>query len=946
MKGLTMTRRSRKNQRRVIASILTGMFIVQQTMTLTVCASEISGITGVNGVFNINPEHSSNGIGYRHYEKFNLSQGDIANLNYADISQFVNMVDSQININGIVNTVKNGNFYNGKAVFVSPNGMVVGASGVLNVGSLGVYAPSQSTYTNLVNKQNESALSSAMNGGGGAAVTINGKVISSGDVILKAGNVTVGQAGGIVAGVNANKMSTISSDSQATTLFNNLVNTDNLTTGNEFASTNGVIEITSNQANGNATGVDIAGKVVNYNTTTGTKTETFENSKGETVVKTTEVPNIGIYNNGNNGINISGTVASNKGVVKINNNSGDLTVSGTVKNNGTTQIFNVPAQITESTGYTSDVNSKLTISGNVDTQGTLTINNTGTEGMDISGNINHSGDMSILNGVEGTTTAATERNAQMKAMNITGNITTTNGTTTITNHAAGGMKTADGTISTNGLTMLNTGAGGMTLNGTANNNGTANVTNKAGAMNIGGSFTNTGDATFLNDGTALNVTDGGVAANKNGTLNMTNNGDGGFTINGTVKGTDTTANIQNNAGKLLIAGKFDNSGNSRITNDGTTFDITGAVSNRNGKIVMTNNKGGLDAKTGSVIDTNGLEMINNGDNGLTINGTATNNGTATVTNNAGELNVGGTFTNSGDATFTNNEGGVNFNVDGTITNKNGTLAMVIKNGGLNINSTARVNNTTANDINITNTGSKGVNVKGLVNAGKNVKIKSTNSNVTIGDTTTNDNYVTAGNNININVTNGSLLNYGVEKVLLKAGNDLTMNVTDGTIGLGVQQTGAQGTGIGPKAQGARDFTKSINANVKGKVNATTTNTKAAVKPDDLVINYAAIDSDMNIDHIKADGRVILTVDDDYGNTNTGTRYNMVNARPNDNSVTNVEGWGISLISNGSIGTKDNKVTFIQTDGANYAMDALTNENIYLKENSFNDANYGRDKEVT
>ena len=241
-----MTRRSRKNQRRVIASILTGMFIVQQTMTLTVCASEISGITGVNGVFNINPEHSSNGIGYRHYEKFNLSQGDIANLNYADISQFVNMVDSQININGIVNTVKNGNFYNGKAVFVSPNGMVVGASGVLNVGSLGVYAPSQSTYTNLVKSQTESALSSAMNGGSGAAVTINGKVISSGDVILKAGNVTVGQAGGIVAGVNANKMSTISSDSQATTLFNNLVNTDNLTTGSEFASTNGVIEITSN----------------------------------------------------------------------------------------------------------------------------------------------------------------------------------------------------------------------------------------------------------------------------------------------------------------------------------------------------------------------------------------------------------------------------------------------------------------------------------------------------------------------------------------------------------------------------------------------------------------------------------------------------------------------------------------------------------------------------
>jgi hypothetical protein len=175
-----------------------------------------------------------------------------------------------------------------------------------------------------------------------------------------------------------------------------------------------------------------------------------------------------------------------------------------------------------------------------------------------------------------------------------------------------------------------------------------------------------------------------------------------------------------------------------------------------------------------------------------------------------------------------------------------------------------------------------------------------------------------------------------------------MDVTDGTIGLEVQQnacTGSGCTGIGPKADGSRDFTKSINANVKGKVNAKTTNTKAATKPDDLVINYAAIDSDMNIDTIKADGRVILTVDDDFGVDNNGTRYNMLNVSK-DNTTTNVEGWGISLISNGSIGTSENAVTFIQTGAENgYSMDALANENINLKENSFNDANYGRDKEV-
>lgn len=77
-----------------------------------------------------------------------------------------------------------------------------------------------------------------------------------------------------------------------------------------------------------------------------------------------------------------------------------------------------------------------------------------------------------------------------------------------------------------------------------------------------------------------------------------------------------------------------------------------------------------------------------------------------------------------------------------------------------------------------------------------------------------------------------------------------MNVNDGTIGLEVGGgcQGAACTGIGPKEGGSRDFTKSINGNIKGKVKAST---NKVTKPDDLVINYAAIDSDMNIDNIKA-----------------------------------------------------------------------------------------------
>ncbi|MBP5215343.1 MAG: leukotoxin LktA family filamentous adhesin, partial [Alphaproteobacteria bacterium] len=99
-------------------------------------ASEISGFDQTSGTYNIEAAKVSGNTGFRQYEKFKLDNGDIANLLYKDsYNKFVNLVDNQVNINGIVNTMKDNNFFNGHAIFVSPNGIVVGASGVLNVGS-------------------------------------------------------------------------------------------------------------------------------------------------------------------------------------------------------------------------------------------------------------------------------------------------------------------------------------------------------------------------------------------------------------------------------------------------------------------------------------------------------------------------------------------------------------------------------------------------------------------------------------------------------------------------------------------------------------------------------------------------------------------------------------------------------------------------------------------
>lgn len=951
-------RQSGKNQKRTIAVLLTGLFMVQQTMGLSVfAASTISGVTnGGSGSFNIDPTTKNNGTGFRHYQDFNLGQGDVANLNFADINTFVNMVDNQVVINGIVNSVRGNGFYNGKAVFISPNGMVVGASGVLNVGSLGVYTP----FNKYTGGENDSAAlteyyNNSVKDGyikNGSTITIDGKIISSGNVDLMSGNVNVAKGAGIVGGINTDKMTILSTQDQATALFNNLVNTNNLTTGNEFISdTTGQIRITGLNS------VNIAGDVVNY--------ATGGNYAGDP--KATDFSGVFVHNmgvngdNGNDGLTVSGNISNAKGLVQLSNNKGDLNVSGNIKNNGTTNIYNDPY------GYKSTIgnaltdeelannakNSGLNISGNVNTKGQLNIRNEGGKGINLSGTVNHDGNAYVQNGYTEKNTGYTPNNNKLAntgalniggtfnttgnaeflntehgqdGLNVTGNVTN-GGKATYTNKGAAGLNVKQGGAikSSQGLEMTNYGVGGLNITGSANNTGKATVTNHSGRLTVGGTFTNNGDATFVNNGTELNVS--GTVSNENGLLDMTNNGADGFNVTETgkisgngglnmtnseagtagmnINGTVTNignANVLNKAGALNVKGSFTNTGDAVFTNDGTNLVVNGTVTNNKGTLKMTNNNGAFN-----------------------VNGTVRNNGTTTNLTNAGAdgLNVAGTVYSNGDLTMTN------------------TGAK-----GINLASTGRVKGD--NNIYINNNSKGGVNVKGLVNGQKDVNITSENGNVVIGDNTENDNYITAGDNININVNNGSILNEGSAtkvKTLLKANKNLNMYVTDGTIGTEVQQDGAiaGSTGIGPKNQGSRDFSKSINANIGGNVTAKTT--KNATTANNLVINYAAIDSDMNINSIKADGRVILTVDDSShanGGVASGTRYNMLDANKTKGNV-NVEGTGISLISNGSIGTKDNKVTFVQTDAANNKMDALANENIYLRENSF-DA-YGRDNET-
>ncbi len=88
----------------------------------------------------------NNNIGLNRFGEYKISDGDIANMHFNEqngtvyANNLVNLVNSKIDINGTVNAVKNGKI-DGNLYFISPDGMTVGPTGVINAGRVGVFIP-------------------------------------------------------------------------------------------------------------------------------------------------------------------------------------------------------------------------------------------------------------------------------------------------------------------------------------------------------------------------------------------------------------------------------------------------------------------------------------------------------------------------------------------------------------------------------------------------------------------------------------------------------------------------------------------------------------------------------------------------------------------------------------------------------------------------------------
>lgn len=244
---------------------------------LVACGTTISGATQNGNVFNVTPSHfsSSGTTGFRQYSNFTLDENHIVNLEFQNnMNKFVNIVNNPVTINGILNTVKNGNFYNGNAIFITNGGFTIGASGVINVGSLNVYTTNKLPDINELSSMVDSSLENNIDSFKthmAHPITINGKILAFEDVNLYGKSLTTSENSVIITGFNPKESTTIPTQydiatkniaSQARSAANirisDIINTGNakeLSNNYTFSSSKGKITIVSKD------NVNIQGKI-------------------------------------------------------------------------------------------------------------------------------------------------------------------------------------------------------------------------------------------------------------------------------------------------------------------------------------------------------------------------------------------------------------------------------------------------------------------------------------------------------------------------------------------------------------------------------------------------------------------------------------------------------------------------------------------------------------
>lgn len=620
-------------------------------------ATNITGSTVSGNTYTVKPEHFSGNAGYRKYDNFVLDRGHVVNLEFVrdkgtQPDAFVNLVPNKVEINGLLNTTRNGNFFNGHAIFITPGGFVVGQSGVLNVGRLSVATPTQSTYNSLLTDgdknfgdadfdyaanigrkvskltQNSDASLSA----GAAEVTINGKVFAR-DRVEATGSV-VKVDGNIVNGVNSTDV--IATEDAANTLFSNLVNTDGtVKTASSFASSGGRILLKSTD------NMDVTGTVTN--------------GAGD----------VYLTNNGASSLAVSGKVAAS-GLARAYNTAGNLELKNDAEFNGANVILqNKGASLTLNSGTKVTASNKAQVinngSGNLTLQEgseaaapVLQVINDGNGALQAKGDlkagnqlaIRNQGSSMLLEGDISNTAGETAIRNKNGKLTVNGKINNMNGNMGIINEGADAEFTSTSEVKNNGklkIAASQDATGDMALNGKIDNNGEVRIYNDNGKLSFGANSqtTNKGGKLYVaarKNATGIAQAETATIENTDGNLVIRNSGTKvpsgakGLDLKGSVKATNGTVALNNDMGEMYV------SSNVEVTNGNL------GIINRAGGAAMSVTSDGKVTVTGG-----NANIKNYGLGNMTVNSEITHDGRVNVLANKGSLTLGSKVHNSSGA---------------------------------------------------------------------------------------------------------------------------------------------------------------------------------------------------------------------------------------------------------------------------------------------------------
>lgn len=191
--------------RRAVALLLVSLqvaypaLVAAQTVIIPDGRTQTTVVTA-GAVSNVSTATILGANAFNSFQVFNVGAGSIANLHFpGSATNLINLVSGQqTSIHGILNAIKDGRI-GGNVYFANPHGFVVGAGGVINVGSLSVSTPTQSFVDGFFltpGNPSEAALAQLLSGtaprSGTGLISVQGAINAIDGISLAAGTINVG----------------------------------------------------------------------------------------------------------------------------------------------------------------------------------------------------------------------------------------------------------------------------------------------------------------------------------------------------------------------------------------------------------------------------------------------------------------------------------------------------------------------------------------------------------------------------------------------------------------------------------------------------------------------------------------------------------------------------------------------------------------------------------